>query len=104
MGSFRFPSNAVLYKKGTGNCARVQRSRIACTSCGSGIERIYKEADARVKAVIAEAGSLTEQYQKALLAPSGDEVTVFNSLSFPRRVLVKLPGPMSIVYVPGRYR
>lgn len=57
---------------------------------GSGIKRIYDEADARVKAVIASAEDHAAQY--ATKVTDGKEgVTVFNSLSFERSGLVVLP-------------
>ncbi|MBQ6550876.1 MAG: alpha-mannosidase [Lachnospiraceae bacterium] len=58
---------------------------------GSGIERIYVEADRRVKAVISEAEALTEDYLKAVAGEDERAVSVVNTLSFPRKALVKLP-------------
>ena len=58
---------------------------------GSGIERIYKEADARVKAVIREADERAEAYASSLFKDAPGAVTVLNSLSFPRKALIELP-------------
>lgn len=57
---------------------------------GSGIACIYKEAERRVGAVITEAESLSGEAMKTLVS-EGEGVTVFNSLSFPRREVVTLP-------------
>lgn len=59
---------------------------------GSGIARIHKEADERVRALIAEASRRTGACMDALLCRDRDAVTVFNSLSFDRTGLVELPG------------
>lgn len=64
---------------------------------GSGIERVYKEADARVKAVIQKAEAGAAICQKSMLCeenPTG-AVTVWNSLGFERNALVRLPKRFS---------
>lgn len=59
---------------------------------GSGIARIYQESDARMKRVIARAEEKAAGYAGRFLEERGDgAVTVFNSLSFERTVLVQLP-------------
>ena len=58
---------------------------------GSGIARLYTEADARVKAVIAQAGAKATEAAAALVQEDDNAVTIFNSLSFPRQAMVKLP-------------
>ena len=57
---------------------------------GSGIECIYKEAEARVGAVIEEGKKLAQEARKAL-TEGGSAYTIFNSLSFPRTEVVALP-------------
>ncbi len=57
---------------------------------GSGIGVIYEEARRRVGAVIEEGRALTQDALKAF-TEEGEGVTVFNSLSFPRREIVVLP-------------
>ena len=72
---------------------------------GSGIAYIYKEAEARVGAVIREGKALSEKAREALAACLGtcgaesaggasaeaSAVSVFNSLSFPRTEVVEIP-------------
>ena len=56
---------------------------------GSSIKRVYEEARADHRAIIAEADAVMREAQGAMLRPGG--VTVFNSLSFERQGLVPLP-------------
>ena len=57
---------------------------------GSSIGRVYVEANRLYDEILAEAGELAAAAQRELTA--GEEgVTVFNSLSWPRTALVKLP-------------
>jgi alpha-mannosidase len=57
---------------------------------GSSIQRVYEEAEADYACVLATAGDVTAQ-ATAALAPAGNALTVFNSLSWERKVLVTLP-------------
>ena len=56
---------------------------------GSGIARIYEDARRDHRRVIGEAEAVRDEALKALTA--GEGITVFNSLSFPRTVLVSVP-------------
>ena len=56
---------------------------------GSSIARVYEDARRDHKWIISEADAVRDQALSILA--SGDGVTVFNSLSFPRRELVELP-------------
>lgn len=58
---------------------------------GSGIGRIYQEADRRVSALIREAKQQTLAYQASFLDQSGNGVTLWNSLSMDRTAVVQLP-------------
>lgn len=60
---------------------------------GSGIAEIYREAERRMGKVIEKAGELTKKMAQSL-TDGRDGVTVFNSLSFPRTVVVTLPEGM----------
>ncbi|MCD8106172.1 MAG: glycosyl hydrolase-related protein [Lachnospiraceae bacterium] len=60
---------------------------------GSSIGKVYREAEKAVEGVIAAACRMNEKAMSALTEPDGDgAVTLFNSLSFPRTALVKLPA------------
>jgi len=58
---------------------------------GSSIHRVYEEAEASHAEAIAAARRAAGQAQAALVRPA-EAVTVFNSLSWPRRALVRLPA------------
>jgi len=58
---------------------------------GSSIQRVYEEAEADYAKVLAAAADVTKAVT-ATLAPSGDALTVFNSLSWERKILVALPS------------
>lgn len=59
---------------------------------GSSIERVYEEAEAAYAHVVAESGALAGQACQALSPENNsDALTVFNSLSWPRGGVVKLP-------------
>jgi alpha-mannosidase len=63
---------------------------------GSSIQRVYQEAEAAYANVLAAAGEVTAQATAALITASdgaagGQALTVFNSLSWARTVVVRLP-------------
>lgn len=58
---------------------------------GSSIHRVYEEAEALHQQVLREAARETESAQQVLAKPDPLAVTVFNSLSWSRPVLVPLP-------------
>lgn len=57
---------------------------------GSSIERVYKETEAAHNTILEEAAEMTRAASACMILP-GDDITIFNSLSFPRKVLVELP-------------
>lgn len=59
---------------------------------GSGIGRIYEEADRRVSALIREARRQTAVYQACFLDPRENGVTIWNAASTGRTAVVTLPG------------
>jgi len=61
---------------------------------GSSIHRVYEEAEAQLGGVIDLAGKVAGDARSAI-AKEGDGVSVFNSLSWERTVLVELPEGMS---------
>jgi len=69
---------------------------------GSSIHRVYEEAEAGHAEAIAQANQ-TAQQAAAALAPAGPAggATVFNSLPWPREVMVDLPGGTVCVNVPA---
>ena len=56
---------------------------------GSSINRVYREAEASHAQVLADAKAIRESAAKHLF--EGDGITAVNSLSFPRRAMIKLP-------------
>jgi alpha-mannosidase len=58
---------------------------------GSSIARVYEEAEAAYAVVLASAESVTKQAVQTLVKDTDSAVTVFNDLSWSRRVLVPLP-------------
>jgi alpha-mannosidase len=58
---------------------------------GSSIHRVYEEAEALYRQVEADAAAVSSTARKALVKADADCVTVFNTLSWPRRVQVALP-------------
>jgi alpha-mannosidase len=58
---------------------------------GSSIHRVYEEAEALHQHVLRQSGQETDTLQQALVTPNPQAVTVFNSLSWDRSVLVPLP-------------
>ena len=58
---------------------------------GSGIKEIYEETEQRMNAVVAEAKDLTASMAASLVQP-GEGITLFNSLSAPRRAVITLPA------------
>ncbi len=58
---------------------------------GSSIQRVYEEAEADYAHVIAQVRDVTRD-ATAVLAQGGEALTVFNSLSWARRVLTPLPA------------
>jgi alpha-mannosidase len=58
---------------------------------GSSIRRVYEEAEAAHEKLLREAARWTDQAREALLRPDAQAATVFNSLGWPRSVLVPLP-------------
>ncbi|MCL6431809.1 MAG: alpha-mannosidase [Anaerolineae bacterium] len=63
---------------------------------GSSIHRVYEEAEAMHQTVIASARQTAEAAASAFTTPAA-AVTVFNSLSWPRTVLVTLPEGLTHV-------
>lgn len=61
---------------------------------GSSIHRVYEEAEASYASVVARAEAIAAGSRKALLRASAPCVTVFNSLSWERSALVRLPQGM----------
>jgi alpha-mannosidase len=61
---------------------------------GSSIHRVYEEAEASHAAVIAAASGIAAAARSSLIAKSASHVTVFNSLSWPRTAVVRLPAGM----------
>ena len=59
---------------------------------GSSISRVYVEAEAAHAQVIAQAGTIADKARASLLSKDRDTVTVFNSLSWDRDAVVKLPS------------
>jgi alpha-mannosidase len=57
---------------------------------GSSIHRVYEEAESQLTKVIAEGRSIAAD-ARAALAPEGEGLTVFNSLSWDRKSLIELP-------------
>jgi len=57
---------------------------------GSSIHRVYEEAEAQLSGVIDTAGKMTEAACENLTQKT-DGLTVFNSLSWPRREIIELP-------------
>jgi alpha-mannosidase len=57
---------------------------------GSSIHRVYEQAEAQLAKVVAEGQEITAEAQAAL-APEGEGLTVFNSLSWERKALIPLP-------------
>jgi len=57
---------------------------------GSSIHRVYVEAEAALGEVVAEASKVAAD-AAAALTKKADALTIFNSLSWPRKVLVTLP-------------
>ena len=67
---------------------------------GSSIQRVYEEAEAEFDKVIQSAQDSTLAALSAL-TQKAEAVTVFNSLSWPRKALVELPGGVAEVTVPA---
>ncbi|MGE5221466.1 MAG: glycoside hydrolase family 38 C-terminal domain-containing protein [Omnitrophica WOR_2 bacterium] len=67
---------------------------------GSSIHRVYEEAEAAFDKMIKTAGSAAQAAAASLARPSED-FTVFNSLSWPRTILVNLPDGEVEVTVPA---
>jgi len=60
---------------------------------GSSIGRVYEEAERDLSGVVALAGDVTQAATAALVTGSSDgAITVFNSLSFARSILLTLPA------------
>lgn len=59
---------------------------------GSSIKRVYDEAWEMHSSVISDAGAMVEKATRALTGRSRNQITVFNSLSHERAVLVNLPA------------
>lgn len=57
---------------------------------GSSIERVYQETEAAHNSILEAAAEMTYK-AAAFLTSQGEDITVLNSLSFPRNVLVELP-------------
>jgi alpha-mannosidase len=68
---------------------------------GSSIGRVYEEAEALFAEVIEEAGQIARSAASTLVDGSSDSCTVFNSLSWPRKVLVETAGSPVEVIVPA---
>ncbi len=62
---------------------------------GSSIQRVYQEIERDHAAVIAHARELTQQAVASLVSPAST-ATVFNSLSWPRTVLVTVPEGIQV--------
>lgn len=67
---------------------------------GSSIHRVYEEAEALHAEVISEAQQATQKAAQHFTHPA-DACTVFNSLSWPRKVMVDLPAGPTLVTVPA---
>lgn len=67
---------------------------------GSSIHRVYEEAEALFAEVISEAQQTAQKAAQAFTQPA-DACTVFNSLSWPRNVVVDLPTGPTQVMVPA---
>ena len=61
---------------------------------GSSIGRVYRDAEAIYDKVLAEAADVCDSAMDVICgqSPAGDSITVFNSLSWERQALVKLPA------------
>ena len=59
---------------------------------GSSIARVYEEAEAAYGRVIATAGRVASDARMTFVASATDQLTVFNSLSWPRCELLPLPS------------
>ena len=64
---------------------------------GSSIGRVYEEAESDLSEIIAFADGVTRAAVSALVTDRSGAVTAFNSLSFPRRVLIAIPDDDGIV-------
>jgi alpha-mannosidase len=69
---------------------------------GSSIHRVYEEAEALHQQVLRDADQESESSRQALTKPGPGAVTVFNSLSWPRPVLVPLPKGVEGAEAGGR--
>lgn len=58
---------------------------------GSSIKRVYEEAESSYQTVIKETGDIAQLACNTLTDDSPNSITVFNSLSWPRSVLVSVP-------------
>lgn len=58
---------------------------------GTAITAVYEKTEAEHKKVIEKAGEITDHTLSMALEPADDTLTLFNSLSWQRRVPVKLP-------------
>lgn len=67
---------------------------------GSSIHRVYEEAELKFSEVINEARSIAEKAAQTFVKENAG-VTVFNSLSWPRHVLVDTPSGQAEVDVPA---
>jgi alpha-mannosidase len=67
---------------------------------GSSIQRVYQEAEASFTEVIGEACELVDRAEKSLVG-LGSGVTVFNSLSWPRKALIPLGEGMVETVIPA---
>ncbi len=67
---------------------------------GSSIQQVYNEAEAAHQELIQTAQAITQQAARTLTRPA-EAVTVFNSLSWPRQVLIETPGGSAEITVPS---
>jgi len=67
---------------------------------GSSIQRVYQEAEAAYQDLIHTAQLLARQAVQGLTHPA-EAVTIFNSLSWPRQVLVETPDGSAEITVPA---
>ncbi|HEY9076057.1 MAG TPA: glycoside hydrolase family 38 C-terminal domain-containing protein [Anaerolineaceae bacterium] len=70
---------------------------------GSSIHRVYEEAEAANRGVIARARQAAAEAAASLTQPAAQAITAFNSLSWSRPVLIELPaGFKGAVHASGR--
>ncbi len=67
---------------------------------GSSIQRVYEEAETLYAEVLEDARETAHKAAQSFVSGT-DGVTVFNSLNWPRKALVNVPGGQAEVEVPG---